>query len=200
MALDDLKSTGDERDSAKRDRDRWLAVFIGVLAVLLAVCSMGGDNAAKEATLKNIEVTNTWAFFQAKNLRRQIVRSQIENFELAIISTPDIDPQSKASLEKTIATYKAYEEQLTSDPKSGEGLDELFVKARSIEAVRDIALKQDPYFDYGQALLQIAIVVASVAIISGGSALVVLSAILGLIGTLFMVNGFTLAVEVPYFG
>ncbi len=200
MALDDLKSTNNERSSADRERDRWLAVFIGVLAVLLAVCSMGGDNAAKEATLKNIEVTNTWAFFQAKNLRRQIVRSQIENFELAIISTPGIDPQSKASLEKTIATYKAYEQRLTSDPKSGEGLDELFVKAKDIEAVRDTALKQDPYFDYGQALLQIAIVVASVAIISGGGALVVLSAILGGIGTLFMVNGFTLAVDVPFIG
>lgn len=200
MSLDDLKPSGDDSSGRDRARDRWLAVFIGILAVLLAICSMGGDNAAKEATLKNIEATNTWAFFQAKNLRRQIVRSQIENFELAIISTPAIDPQSKASLEKTIATYKGYEARLTSDPKSGEGLDELFVKAKDIEALRDEALKQDPYFDYGQALLQIAIVVASVAIISGGGALVVLSAVLGAIGTFFMVNGFTLAIDVPFFG
>ncbi len=200
MSLDDLKPSGDDSSSRDRARDRWLAVFIGILAVLLAICSMGGDNAAKEATLKNIEATNTWAFFQAKNLRRQIVRSQIENFELAIISTPAIDPQSKASLEKTIATYKGYEARLTSDPKSGEGLDELFVKAKDIEALRDMALKQDPYFDYGQALLQIAIVVASVAIISGGGALVVLSAVLGAIGTFFMVNGFTLAIDVPFIG
>ena len=30
-------------------------------------------------------------------------------------------------------------------------------------------MRKDPYFDYGQALLQIAIVLASVAIITGGT-------------------------------
>ena len=37
------------------NRERWIGVYIGVLAVMLALCSMGGDNASKNATLTNIE-------------------------------------------------------------------------------------------------------------------------------------------------
>ena len=50
-------------------RNKWVGVYIGILAVLLAVCGMGGGNAAKDATRANIEASNTWAFFQAKNIR-----------------------------------------------------------------------------------------------------------------------------------
>ncbi len=49
----------DAEDENRRYHDRLIAVYIGVLAVILAICSMGGGNAAKDATLKNIEVTNT---------------------------------------------------------------------------------------------------------------------------------------------
>ena len=60
-------------DRLRTDPDalkKWVGVYIGVLAVLLAICSVGGANAAKDATRANIEATNTWAFYQAKNIRR----------------------------------------------------------------------------------------------------------------------------------
>jgi len=52
---------------------------------------------------------------------------------------------------------------LTSEPETGEGLKELMAKVKALEAQRDRAMRKDPYFDYGQALLQIAIVLASVS-------------------------------------
>ncbi len=51
---------------------------------------------------------------------------------------------------------------------------------------------KDPFFDYGQALLQIAIVLASVAIITGGTILLVLSVLLAALGSLSTLNGFFL--------
>ena len=69
MGWDEL--TRDAEDQNQRDKDRLIGVYIAVLAVILALCTMGGGNAAKEATLKNIEASNLWAFFQSKNLRRQ---------------------------------------------------------------------------------------------------------------------------------
>ncbi|MGE5267310.1 MAG: DUF4337 family protein, partial [Deltaproteobacteria bacterium] len=66
MALDDLAK--DVQDGSDSGRDRWVAVYIGVLAVILAICAMGGGNATKDATLSNIEAANVWAFFQAKNM------------------------------------------------------------------------------------------------------------------------------------
>ena len=43
----------------------------------------------------------------------------------------------------------------------------MFAKGKSLEAERDVALRKDPYFDWSQALLQIAIVLASVHLIIG---------------------------------
>jgi hypothetical protein len=61
-------------------------------------------------------------------------------------------------------------------------------------------MRKDPYFDYGQALLQIAIVLASVAIITGGTSLLVFSGILAVGGVASMLNGFTLLFSVPFIG
>lgn len=79
-------------------------------------------------------------------------------------------------------------------------MDELFVRAKAIEKERDIALRRDPYFDVAQALLQIAIVLASVALIAGTNVLLFFSVMLGIAGTALMVNGFTLLATLPFFG
>ncbi len=200
MALDNLMEARDEGRSASRERDRWIGVYIGVLAVLLAICSMGGGNAAKDATQSNIEASNVWAFFQAKNMRRQVVRAQIEDFEVLLATAPALTDAQKAMISEKVAAHKSFEAKLTSDPSSNEGLDELFKKGKSIEARRDAAMAKDPYFDYGQALLQIAIVLASVAIISGGSSLLGLSYLLGALGTITTLNGFLMLVRFPFIG
>ena len=66
-------------------------------------------------------------------------------------------------------------QKLTTDPERNEGLDELFAKGKALEAERDMALRKDPYFDWSQALLQIAIVLASVHLIIGNMMLLGLS-------------------------
>ena len=65
-------------------------------------------------------------------------------------------------------------------------------KAKEHEHERDHALKQDPWFDYAEALLQIAIVLTSVAILTGAHVLFWVPAGLGLLGILSTVNGFFL--------
>jgi hypothetical protein len=198
MAFDDLIDR--DASESQRTRDRWIGVYIGVLAVILAVCSLGGGNAAKEATLKNIEAANTWAFFQAKNLRRHVLRTQLDELELVSLADPALSPEAKSAIAAKVASYREQDKILTSDPKSGEGLDELFHRGKALEAERDIAIRKDPYFDYGQALLQIAIVLASVAIISGGTAVLVASGFVGLLGVVMTVNGFTLLLDIPFLG
>lgn len=198
MALDDIGSAGEAQ--SKSARDRWVAVYIGVLAVLLAICALGGGNAAKEATLKNIEATNTWAFFQAKNMRRHILRMQIDELELQFAIQPAMASDARSAIEAKIGQYREQVKLLTSDPKTGEGLDELFAKGKSLEVERDLALRRDPYFDYGQALLQIAIVLASVAIISGANFLLTASGLVGFLGILMTLNGFTLLWALPFIG
>lgn len=198
MAFESLSRAAEEEN--QRDRDRYIAVYIGILAVILAICSMGGENAAKDATLKTIAATNTWSFFQAKNMRRHVLRMQADELEILKANQPDLPEAAKAAIDAKIASYKAQDAELTSDEKNGEGLDQLWKKGKALEAARDVALRQDPYFDYAQALLQIAIVLASIAIISGGTMLLGVSGLLGVLGTLLTLNGFTLAASIPLIG
>lgn len=57
----------------EKRRNRWTAVYISILAVLLAVAALGGSNASKDMVNSNILATNYWAFFQAKNVRQTAV-------------------------------------------------------------------------------------------------------------------------------
>jgi hypothetical protein len=198
MVWDELGRSAAEEN--RKDRDRLIGIYIAVLAVVLAICGMGGGNAAKDATLKNIEATNTWSFFQAKNMRRHVLRTQAEELELWLVREPQMPEAARIAIAARIADYKRQSELLTSDPKSSEGLDQLWAKGKELEAQRDLAMRRDPYFDYGQALLQIAIVLASVALIGSGILVLAVSAAIGLLGTLLTINGFLMLAPFPFIG
>jgi hypothetical protein len=196
MSLDEVA----ERLGDKDERNKWVGVFIGVLAVLLAICNVGGANATKDATHANIAVSDTWAFFQAKNIRRNTATLAANELELLLAAQPGMPDEAKRKFEDKIRDYRAEVQRLTTDSARNEGLDELFARAKSLEVVRDVALQKDPYFDWSQALLQIAIVLASVHLIIGNLWLLGLSGGLGGLGVLLMLNGFTLAVKLPFLG
>ena len=195
--MDDFieRLTGD-----KDERNKWIGVYIGVLAVLLAICGVGGGNAAKDATRTNIEAANTWAFLQARNIRRNSINLAVDELELRLAAQPTMPAPVRQAFEAKIKDYRSTALKLTTDPEKKEGLDELFVKGKALEAERDIALRKDPYFDWSQALLQIAIVLASVHLIIGNMMLLGLSGGLGALGVLLMLNGFTLLVPLPFLG
>jgi uncharacterized protein DUF4337 len=197
MALDDVV---EKLSSDKDESNKWIGVYIGVLAVLLAICGVGGGNATKDATRANIEAANTWAFFQAKNMRRNSIQLAATEFELSLAAQPGLAADVRKQFEDKIKDYRSQVQILTTDPVRKEGLDELFAKAKALEVERDVALRKDPYFDWSQALLQIGIVLASVHLIIGNMMLLALSGGLSLVGLLLMINGFTLALNLPFVG
>ncbi len=198
MSFKDVVDAVDQ--GPKRRRDRLIAVYIGILAVALAICSMGAGNATKDMMTSNIESANTWAFFQAKNIRRHVLRLQIDELEVLQAAEPELSERARSVIADKIKRYREKEAHLSSDPETGEGLKELLVKGKSFEAQRDLAMRKDRYFDYGLALLQIAIVLASISIITGGTSLLVLSLLISAVGIVSTLNGFTLVYAVPFIG
>jgi hypothetical protein len=194
MSMDEVI---DRLKSDKDEMNRWVGVYIGVLAVLLAICGVGGANAAKDATRANIEASNTWAFYQAKTIRRTSFTLAAEGLELRL-AEPGMPAAAKKGMEDKIKGYRAEADRLKRDPE--DGTDTLLVKGKSLEAERDVALRKDPYFDWSQALLQIAIVLASVHLIIGNFMLLGLSGGLASLGVLLMLNGYTLLVRLPLLG
>lgn len=195
MSMDEVI---DRLKSDKDDLNKWVGVYIGVLAVLLAICNVGGANAAKNATLANIEASNAWAFYQAKNIRRISFTLAADELELVLATQPAMTASAKKAVQGKIKAYRAEAVRLKKDAEDGS--DVLLVKGRRLEAERDVALRKDPYFDWSEALLQIAIVLASVHLIVGNLMLLGLSGGLATLGILLMLNGFTLLVRLPYLG
>ncbi len=196
MSMGDLGDIKPVDDS----RSKWIGVYVGILATLLAICGVGGGNAAKDATRLNIEASNMWAFFQAKNVRRTAFSLAADELEISIKANPAMPDAARQAAEQKVKAYRDTVADFTSDKARGEGLDELFAKAKTIEAERDVAMRRDPYFDVSQALLQIAIVLASVALIAGADALLWASGGVAVAGSLLLLNGFTLWFSVPFLG
>lgn len=176
------------------------AVAIAILAMLLAITSLGGQNATKEAINENILASNFFNFFQAKNMRQTAYNLAADEFELAWTSDPALPAAARATLVKKAEDYRKTVARYESEPATGEGKKELLARARDHEAKRDHAMKQDPYFDYAEALLQIAIVLISVSIVAEVVWLAFIGGAVGAVGTFLMINGYLLLVELPGLG
>ncbi|HWV54669.1 DUF4337 domain-containing protein [Pseudorhodoplanes sp.] len=197
MKADEAAEMMDAEKSKDTFKQR-AAVAIAFFAMLLAITGLGGQNATKDALNSNVEASNYWNFFQAKNMRQTAYALAADEIEAAWLATPGLPDEARAALKDKAAKYRATVARYESEPTTNEGKTELVARAKQLESKRDHALKQDPYFDYAEALLQIAIVLISVAIVADVVWLSFFGGAVGLLGGLLMINGFTLWVSVPF--
>jgi len=197
MKAEDAAEMMDQEKQNDRFKQR-AAVGIAMLAMLLAITGLGGANAAKEATNNNIYAANFYAFFQAKNIRQTDFNLAADAIELAFLQNTGLSGEAKAALKAKAEAYRKTAARYETEPETNEGKKELLLRAKEFEQKRDHALKQDPYFDYAEALLQIAIVLISVSIVATLPWLALVGGIVGAAAALLMVNGYTLAVEIPF--
>lgn len=198
MKADEAAELMDKDKESDRFKQR-AAVMIAVFAMVLAVCGLGGSNAGKEALNNNILASNFYNFFQAKSMRQTAIALAADEAELVWLAEPALPDAAKQAVRAKLERYKQTVARYESEPDTREGKKELLARAKEHEALRDHALKQDPYFDYAEALLQIAIVLTSVAIIANLVWLAFLGGAVGIVGALLTFNGFYLLVDIPGF-
>lgn len=189
-AISELGEGGREKTAEDRFRSR-AALSIAVMAMLLAITSLGGGNVAEDIVANNIQASNLWSFYQAKNARQTSYKLAADELETEIqLRQGTMTPELRQSLEAKIQQYKETVARYESEPDKGEGKKELSERAKIFEDERDRALKQDTSFDLSEALFQIAIVLASVAILSYSPMILRLAVVLGAAAALLMLNGF----------
>jgi len=184
----------DQKELAESAADpfkTYCALLVSILAMVLALNNLGGSNTGKEATMNNILASNTYSFFQAKSIRQTEYKLAADRIEMQLI-TDKPSGSAKELLENKLADYKKTIQRYDSDPETGEGRKELLVKAKQLEDARDLSLRKDPWFDYAEGLLQLAIVLTSVAIITGRRAMFNMALLLGFVGSLCTCNGYFL--------
>lgn len=168
-----------------------IAIFISLLALLLAVAETAGKSAQTNALSYNVEASNLWSFFQAKTIRKTTMETAAEHLEIdAQLAS---DPQAKQLLQTRIAGWKARAANYESEPKPndlGEGRRELMARAKQAEEKRDLAMAKYHHYEVASAAFQIAIVLASAFVITGVVYLAWIAGGLGALGLIFMAIGF----------
>ena len=177
---------------------RLAAIYVGVVAMLLAIASLGGADATKEMLNSNIHASDTYAFYQSKYIRQIHYQTAAEELELLIAGMPGLSPEQLGKVEKLVKHYRTTAERYESDPGKGEGKKELLAKAEEWGQRRDHAAAQTPNFEYGEALFQIAIVLGSVAIVAVSPWLLGVSGLLAIGGVLLTLNGYLLLVPLGH--
>jgi hypothetical protein len=173
---------------------RRVAITTAVYAVMLAIAALGGSNAMKEMLLAQQQATDQWAYYQAKVIREHQYRMQQRRLEVELAErrasmTSDVLQQYEALL----AEYATEAKRFNTEKRDIEK------EAKKLEQERDVSRNKDPYFDFAEVLLQIAIVTSSVSILATSRLLYGVSFVLAVCGTLLMLNGYTLAITLPFF-
>jgi Domain of unknown function (DUF4337) len=142
-----------------------IGLMIAIIALILAFSEMGNNNAENDAVARNIEASNLWSFYQAKTIRRTAIQTAAE--EMAVNASIASDPAVKAAMEAQVKKWRDTAARYESEPDTNEGRKELMARAKATEAIRDVSKQRAEVFEISSALLQIAIVLASTAIITG---------------------------------
>jgi hypothetical protein len=196
----------DRADNARSERFRnRAALLIACLAAVLAIGGLGGGNATDDMIYNNVRASDTWAFYQAKNIRQTLYELRAAEIEAAI-AAPGLDPAARARMAAELAEARAtitrYEsepdEAAPNDPLRGEGKTQLRAQAQAFEAAREEASARDGNFDMAEVFLQLALVLGSVAILAVNRMILGLSVLLGGLGTLLTANGFLLLFALPF--
>jgi hypothetical protein len=166
-------ASGEHRDTSARR----IAVLIAVLAAALALAEMAEKGAQNAYLTHHIAVSDDWAFYQAKNMRAAVLAAEAG----VLANLPNAtEPGPQAEIKRA----RENEARLRDEP-GGEGMKQLAEKATAQQHERDEAFHQYHLFELVVGALQIAIVLASVSVVTRIVALAVGAGAVGAIAAGF---------------
>jgi hypothetical protein len=152
---EELHEMHEHAEHARRDPGLApVTLTMAILAVLVAVVSLLGHRAHTEEVLLQNKATDQWSFYQAKNIRRH---SDEQFAELAsVLSAKDSEVANKFR-EKYGKEAEHYRDELK----------ELEAKGHELEAEIGLEQRRANRYDLGEVLLEIALVVTSITLMTG---------------------------------
>ena len=181
-----------------KEKDRTVALIIAVLALLLALAEAGSKQAQHLSIEKNIEASDLFNFYQAKRIRETVVQTAARTVEAQKAAAA---PDAQGALDKALADLNAAAARLQKDPAKPENsLGAIEERANAAGEARELANRRLQHYEFGSGLAQIAIVLASAAIITDVSLLIWFSAALGAVGAALLAFGFLAPTALPFMG
>jgi hypothetical protein len=147
-----------EHEGHKKGLGQQVAIFTAVLATVGAIVSFfGGDTQNKamlyknEAVLRKTEASNQWNYYQAKSMKQNLAE-----FASALATDP-------RAAEKYSAEAKRYAGEKEAIKKDAEALE---AKSKEANDRSELALHPHHFLAISMTLLQIAIALASITVLT----------------------------------
>ncbi|OWK34541.1 DUF4337 domain-containing protein [Fimbriiglobus ruber] len=197
MAEIEIPHPHEVKEKAEHPFLRMVALSVAFYAVGLAISSFGTHSTAKEMMLAKQEEANQWNRYQSKSTREALYRNEI--LKLKAEKKSGTMPQYK---EELLAEYEKEESRMIADKKEIEegGKDKDGKElhgARHYQNEVKLLQRKDPYFEFAEVIFQLAIVLASVAMLAEKKWAFYVSVGLAIVGVLLTANGFALLVAIP---
>jgi uncharacterized protein YhaN len=153
-----------------------VTVTMAVLAVLVAAVSLLGHRSHTEELLLQTKSTDQWAYYQAKDIRRHSYEQFLDELDLIPTKDPEHVEKTKAKYEKNIERYN-------------DELKEIQAEAKSLENEVATQQRRADRFDLGEVMLEAALVIASITLLTRKKIFWAVGLIAGAAGTLIAASG-----------
>jgi hypothetical protein len=132
---------------------RPVAFTMSVLAVLVAVTTVLGHRTHTEAVLRQAKASDTWNEYQSK-------KNRAYDTDLATTLLNDLSVADKDAAKRDAGKWASHQEKWADDLKEEQK------EALALEAEVKQAEVRANFFDFGEALLEIGLVVSSVTLLT----------------------------------
>lgn len=195
MSEVELPNPEELEEAAGKRFSKRVALTTAIYAVLLAITSLGGNNATKEMMLSQQMSNNQWSYYQSKSIKESFALERRASVEAILAERgAAMTPAARMVFERRRDAAASDEARYAKEK------GQILAEAKTLEKDRDIGRAKDPYFDFGEVLLQLAIVTASTAILSGSSPVYLFSIVMAAFGAVLSLNGFLQLFTLPFLG
>jgi hypothetical protein len=154
-----------------------VTVTMAIFAVLVAGASLLGHRAHTEELLHQTKSTDQWAYYQAKDIRRR-------SYELFLDEMSVFSLQNSEQIAKIKEKYRREVERYSKEQT------EIEAQAREAEQEVSIEQRRADRFDLGEVLLEAALVICSITLLTRKRMFWKFGMTLGLAGLLIAAAGF----------
>jgi FtsZ-binding cell division protein ZapB len=164
---------------------QWVALTTTILAVAAAIPSLRASSYSTRVQIHTTKEANQWAFFQSKSIKEHNFR-MTRDLLMATALQPNHDSKAKDFVQ---AKIKEFDDEIGRYEKEKQEIKE---EAENLIREQQTLKEHNSAFATAVMLLQIAIMMSAVAALVRRKSMWYLGVTLGLVGLIYMGNGFFL--------
>jgi hypothetical protein len=171
---------GEEKKRSKLNTN--VAASVAVAAPFMAVCNVKAGNVVQAMGKVQVEIVDTWSYFQAKSTKQSLAEAAID--QLTVTRDMSASPEQRASLDKQLEGYRETVARYDREK------NELKSKVDELNREYDRLNVRDDQFDISEALLSVGIALLGITALTQKRFMLVVAGVFAGFGAFVGLAGF----------